>query len=87
MGVDFTSFGGAATVSLTLKTLGRLEILWQGAPVHLLKMRKNQALLIYLAANPGLHDRSRLAGLLWGDLPEAHARRNLRHALWKLRQV
>ena len=74
-------------MSLTLKTLGRLEIEWQGQTVSDLRLRKSQALLIYLALNPGRQDRSRLAGLLWGHLPEAKARRNLRHALHGLRRA
>ncbi len=74
-------------MSLTLNTLGKLEILWNGYPVPQLKLRKSQALLIYLALNPGGHDRSHLAGLLWGDLPEKSARRNLRHALHRLRDA
>jgi ABC-type oligopeptide transport system substrate-binding subunit/DNA-binding SARP family transcriptional activator len=73
-------------VNLTLNTLGRLEILWDGRAVPELTLRKSQALLIYLALNPGSHDRSRLAGLLWGGLPEENARRNLRHALHTLRR-
>ena len=72
--------------TLTLNTLGRLEIRWDDRPVTGLRSRKEQALLVYLALNPGAHSRSRLAGLLWGDLPEERARRNLRHALWSLRQ-
>jgi len=72
--------------TLTLNTLGRLEIRWGDRPVTDLRSRKEQALLVYLALNPGAHSRSRLAGLLWGDLPEEHARRNLRHALWSLRR-
>ncbi|HEC34934.1 MAG TPA: hypothetical protein ENI39_00180, partial [Anaerolineae bacterium] len=71
---------------LTINTLGRLEIRWGGEVVPL-KLRKTQALLVYLALNPGPHDRSRLAGLLWGDRPEEHARRNLRHALSQLRRL
>ena len=72
--------------TLTLNTLGRLEIRWGDRPVTDLRSRKEQALLVYLAMNPGAHSRSRLAGLLWGDLPEGRARRNLRRALWSLRQ-
>jgi ABC-type oligopeptide transport system substrate-binding subunit/DNA-binding SARP family transcriptional activator len=73
-------------VSLILNTLGRLEMRWAGEDVPQLKLRKSKALLIYLALNPGRHDRSRLAGLLWGDLPKKNARRNLRHALHTLRR-
>jgi len=72
--------------TLTVNTLGRLDIRWGGRAVTALKFRKTQALLVYLALTPGRHDRGRLAGLLWGDLPEEHARRNLRHAVWSLRQ-
>lgn len=74
-------------MTLTLNILGQFEILWEGQPASGLSLRKSQALLIYLALNPGGHDRGRLAGLLWGDLPERNARRNLRHALHKLRRT
>ncbi|MFQ5858813.1 MAG: BTAD domain-containing putative transcriptional regulator, partial [Anaerolineae bacterium] len=77
---------GAHQATLTLNTLGRLEICWEGRPVTGLKSRKAQALLVYLALDAGTHSRGRLAGLLWGELPEDNARRNLRHALWILRQ-
>jgi DNA-binding SARP family transcriptional activator len=72
-------------MGLNLNTLGRLEISWNDQPVTELTLRKSQALLVYLAFNSGHHDRSRLAGLLWGELPERNARRNLRHALHTLR--
>ena len=72
--------------SLTIRTLGALEIRWLGQPVSGLDSRKAQALLIYLALNRGPQERSHLAGLLWGERPETHARRNLRHALWSLRR-
>jgi predicted ATPase/DNA-binding SARP family transcriptional activator len=45
-----------------------------------------QAVLIYLAANPGMHSRSELVGLLWPDQPDSRARRNHRYALWDLRR-
>ena len=47
---------------------------------------KTGALLVYLALNPAPQSRHKLMGLLWGDLPEVKARRNLRHALWDLRR-
>lgn len=70
---------------LVVKTLGGLAISWAGQEVSDLTLRKTQALLVYLATHPGQHDRGRLAGLLWGELPEEQARRNLRHALFSLR--
>jgi DNA-binding SARP family transcriptional activator len=48
-------------------------------------LRKAQALLIYLALEPGLHERDALAGLLWSDQPAVKARANLRTALSRLR--
>ncbi len=46
--------------------------------------RRTAALIAYLAVE-GPTARSRLAGLLWGDVPEATARSNLRQALRRLR--
>lgn len=47
---------------------------------------KAQAILFYLAVSGRPQSRPVLAGLLWGDLPEAAARANLRRALVDLRQ-
>ena len=49
-----------------------------GEEVVLLVSAKAQALLSYLAVSGRVYSRQALAGLLWGDLPEADARRNLR---------
>ncbi|MCD6291492.1 MAG: hypothetical protein J7M34_13395 [Anaerolineae bacterium] len=70
---------------LILKVLGGLRAVWDGQAIPELTPRKDYALLIYLAMNPGRHSRGKLAGLLWGGMAEAKARRNLRHALWNLR--
>lgn len=48
---------------------------------------KGQALLIYLAVTGQAHNRSALARLLWGDLPEETARANLRLTLSRLRKL
>lgn len=49
--------------------------------------RKVEALLAYLAANPGRrHPRSRLAAMLWEELPEDRARANFRKTLSRLQQ-
>lgn len=47
---------------------------------------KAPALLAYLICNPGPHGREALAGLLWGEMPEADARNNLRQTLSNLRK-
>ncbi len=70
---------------LTLSTLGDLEIR-AGETLLPLRLRKNQALLVYLAVNPGAHSREHLSGLLWGEEPEKRARHNLRQAVWQLRR-
>lgn len=48
---------------------------------------KARALLAYLAINGRSFSRAALATLLWGDLPDADARRNLRVEVMKLRQA
>jgi predicted ATPase/DNA-binding SARP family transcriptional activator/predicted negative regulator of RcsB-dependent stress response len=70
---------------LRLHFLGGCEILLPDGPGHL-ETAKTRALLVYLASNPGPQPRQTLMGLLWGELPEANARRNLRRALWNLRR-
>src|SRR6185369_1472557 len=58
-----------------------------GAPL-VLPTRKTLALLAYLALPLGqAHPREKLATLLWGDMQEAQARGNLRHALSRIRKA
>src|SRR5262245_51990624 len=48
--------------------------------------KKAQALVAYLAIPLGRpHPREKVATLLWGDMPEAQARGNLRQALSRIR--
>lgn len=70
---------------LRMRFLGRCEVLGPEGPVHL-ETAKTQALLVYLVCNPGPQSRHTLMGLLWAELPESNARRNLRRALWNLRR-
>ena len=70
---------------LCFRLLGGCEISLPDGAVHL-ETAKTRALLVYLALNPGPQARHTLMGLLWGELPEANARRNLRRALWNLRR-
>jgi len=75
-----------ARVKLTL--LGGFQAqLGADAPLAL-PTRKTQALLAYLALPLGqAHSRDKLATLLWGDMPDAQARGNLRHALSRIRKT
>lgn len=50
-------------------------------------LERKQAAAIAWIATQGPTPRSRLAGLLWPDVPEARARGNLRQSLSKLRQL
>ncbi len=48
---------------------------------------KAQMMLCYLVCASQIQPRSRLTGLLWGDKPEADARRSLRVDLSKMRRI
>lgn len=72
-----------AGIALTLLGLPTLAI--EGRPVVPPPGAKELALLAYLALTGGSHTREELAGLLWGESPEAEARASLRQALKHLR--
>ncbi|MGP4098133.1 ATP-binding protein [Nonomuraea sp. KM90] len=71
--------------SLTLLLLGTPDLSVGGAPLGI-RSAKSRALLCYLAATPGPRSRTELAGLLWGERPDANARGSLRLALSELRR-
>ncbi len=91
--MPYRTENGAETVNdklapkpwLRLRVLGGCELSLPDGPLHL-ETAKTRALLIYLTLNPGAQLRHTLMNLLWGDLPEANSRRNLRRALWNLRR-
>lgn len=74
------------TERLEFYLLGRLTICIGGIPVTILSSAKARALLAYLSAIRRPVPRSVMAGLLWSDLPEEDARRNLRVEIQKIRQ-
>ncbi len=69
---------------LELILLGGLQIRQNGAPVAGFMSSKVPALLAYLAVTGRPHQREALAGLLWGEMPDAAAANNLRQALSNL---
>lgn len=75
------------STSLEMSLLGRVEIRRNGLPVNGFVSVKVQALFIYLAVTGRPHNREVLAGLFWGDKPEAKARASLRKAISNLRQL
>jgi predicted ATPase/DNA-binding SARP family transcriptional activator len=70
---------------LRILVLGGCKFQCDGNIVHL-ETAKTNALLAYLALHSRPQSRNKLIGLFWGDQPEENARRNLRHALWNIRQ-
>lgn len=48
---------------------------------------RSLALLVYLAVTGKAQDRNILADLLWDNIPEAQAKKNLRYVLYDLRQA
>ncbi|MFN3333466.1 MAG: transcriptional regulator, partial [Caldilinea sp.] len=73
---------------LSLHMLGAFDVHSNGQSLRGFRSVKNEALLAYLALTADrYHTRAALAGLLWPDQPENAARRNLRQALFQLRNV
>ena len=72
---------------LQLALLGPLEVRRAGTPVTGFTSSKVQALLCFLAVTGQVHLRPSLAGLLWGEMPEANAQNALRKALSNLRRL
>lgn len=70
--------------ALELALLGRPQLMLNGQSLDITS-HKAQALLYYLVMSRQSHSRQSLAGLLWTDLDEAAARRNLRVELLKVR--
>lgn len=70
---------------LRVRLLGELQIEGDAGPIAAPTGRQAQALLAWLALNPGPHARGPLAARFWPDVPDASARANLRNALWILR--
>jgi DNA-binding SARP family transcriptional activator len=73
-----------ASVVLTLLGVPSVALVGSG-PVTPPPGAKSLALLAYLAMEPAEHTREELAGLLWGESPEAEARASLRQVVKQLR--
>ena len=72
---------------LEIRLLGQFKVTAGNQPVGI-SSRPAQSLLAYLAITAGIaHRREKLAGMLWPDIPEIDARRNLRRALWQVRKA
>lgn len=72
---------------LSLRLLGGFQLSRESKPIAL-PAKKAQALLAYLALQPGRpHPRETLTGLLWSDTNDRRARQSLRQALSRLRKA
>ncbi len=72
---------------LRLNLLGSPEV-WLGKRrLSTFGTAKTEALLYFLAATGEIHRRETLAGLLWGEMPEPGAKRNLTQSLSALRRL
>jgi DNA-binding SARP family transcriptional activator len=74
--------------ALQIHLLGGLQLLRGGHRLAPFPTQKSRALFAFLALNRGrLFARDVLAGIFWGDRPEAVARKCLRTDLWRVRGV
>jgi DNA-binding SARP family transcriptional activator len=71
---------------LRIHVLGDLAVEVDGEP-RALPPGRAAALLGWLALNPGLHPRARLAPLFWPEVLDSSARASLRTAVWELRRA
>ena len=73
---------------LSINLLGPFQVTLNEAPVIGFRSDKVRALLAYLAMEAGRpHRRESLAGLLWPDMSDRTARKNLRLSIHRLRQA
>ena len=72
---------------LQIRLLGQFDIRADGKRV-VISSRAGQSLLAYLVLTAGTpHRREKLASLLWPDIPDENARKNLRQELWRIRKA
>ncbi|GAB4466354.1 MAG: BTAD domain-containing putative transcriptional regulator [Anaerolineales bacterium] len=67
--------------------LGAPQITRDDIPITNFISNKVPALLAYLVVTRRAHTRDKLATLLWGEMPDADAKNNLRQALTNLRKI
>src|SRR6266508_5639795 len=72
---------------LQIRLLGQFDLRLNGKRITI-SSRAGQSLLAYLALTAGTpHRREKLAGLLWPDVSDETARKNLRQELWRIRKA
>lgn len=72
---------------LQIRLLGQFDVRLDSKRVTIAS-RAGQSLLAYLVLTAGTsHRREKLAGLLWSDVSDESARKNLRQELWRIRKT
>ena len=72
---------------LTIRFLGGFQLSWGQEPLAEVQTPLFRRLLAFLIVHrQTVHSRQRVAFLLWPDVPETKARRNLRQLLYRLRR-
>jgi len=79
--------GDAEMNGLRVWLLGGLRVEWVGQPVTAFESDKARAMFCYLLLEARPIRREQLAGLFWGEQPEARARGNLSRVLSNLRDL
>lgn len=72
---------------LLLRCFGGFQATLLGKPLALFQTDKTRALLVYLAVERRVHQRSELAHFFWPGYSEESARNSLRQSLYQLRQL
>jgi DNA-binding SARP family transcriptional activator len=76
------------TPALHVYFFGPLQMIWDEEPLPLPRSSKARALLTYLIFHHHKEwPRDLLAGLFWGERPDAAARRALSQSLWQIRHA
>src|SRR5687767_12281770 len=74
--------------NVRIRMFGRLEMTLGAERLRPFATRKSRSLFAYLLLyRDRCHPRDVLAGMFWGEYPEPVARKHLRDALWRIRQV
>lgn len=76
----------ACTMKLEICLFGGLRVVVNGEAIATFMSAKAPALLAYLSVSGRAQRRDDLAALLWGEMPEADAKNNLRQVLTNLRR-
>src|SRR3954468_4096046 len=72
---------------LRLRLFGDLAVEVDGSTLPPPESARARALLAWLALNPGMPPRGRVAALFWPDVLDSRAPASLRSAMWSLRRA